>query len=365
MKLPAIDALRGIAALGVTWFHSRVDLWVGFREIQANPASYSWIDGKTSWLSLPASQMSGMVMLFFVLSGFCIHLPTVGKNRMPNWKAYAVRRFFRIYPAYLGTLLISFGLALALSKKITYEEINVYAASVALLQNCLFEGQQISINPSLWSIPVEAEFYVVYPLLIWISLRFGYPGAILFTLLCTGCGGILFFSGFDHPNGNFFKYALLWNSGAWLAERYAGSGLPKWSFFHAIALLIGIAVTLFASFAGVNTFYLHYGWGFCSLLVLWWALGPGAPYFAPSKWWVQLLVFLGMISYSVYLLHFPLFRLAGAAWVSLYGSKPDSFFIPTLATALIVPIAWMFYKFIERPSQEFGQRLARQLERGF
>lgn len=44
MKLPAIDVLRGVAALGVAWFHSRVDLWVGFKAIHANPAAYSRLD---------------------------------------------------------------------------------------------------------------------------------------------------------------------------------------------------------------------------------------------------------------------------------------------------------------------------------
>ena len=74
MKLPAIDVLRGVAALGVAWYHSRVDLWVGFKAIQADPEAYSVFDWGLSFLSLPISQMGSMVMLFFVLSGFCIHI---------------------------------------------------------------------------------------------------------------------------------------------------------------------------------------------------------------------------------------------------------------------------------------------------
>ncbi|HEY1111087.1 MAG TPA: hypothetical protein VGE76_20695, partial [Opitutaceae bacterium] len=42
--LASIDVLRGLAALGVTLFHARVAWWVGWREIQANPDSYSLFD---------------------------------------------------------------------------------------------------------------------------------------------------------------------------------------------------------------------------------------------------------------------------------------------------------------------------------
>ena len=99
MNIPAIDVLRGVAALGVAWFHSRVDLWVGFREINANPDGYSPIDRWLSLLSLPVSQLGSLVMLFFVLSGFCIHLPLAGKGRSPDLASYAIRRGFRLYPA--------------------------------------------------------------------------------------------------------------------------------------------------------------------------------------------------------------------------------------------------------------------------
>jgi peptidoglycan/LPS O-acetylase OafA/YrhL len=67
---------------GWRWYHSRVDLWVGFKAIQANPAEFTGFDRALSWFSLPISQMGSMVMLFFVLSGFCIHLPIAGKGRM-------------------------------------------------------------------------------------------------------------------------------------------------------------------------------------------------------------------------------------------------------------------------------------------
>jgi peptidoglycan/LPS O-acetylase OafA/YrhL len=127
--------------------------------------------------------------------------------------------------------------------------------------------------------------------------------------------------------------------------------------------MVGVFVgTMVAGLAGADVFDLHYGWAFSSFLLLWWALGPGARFFAPTAWWVRILVFAGTISYSFYLLHFPFFRLAGAAWVSAFGSKPESFLVPTLGTLLVVPLAWIFFRLVERPSHKLGQRAARTLE---
>ena len=70
---------------------------------------------------------------------------------------------------------------------------------------------------------------------------------------------------------------------------------------------------------------------------------------------MQPLVFTGTVSYSLYLIHFPLFKLAGSVWFQLYGSKPESFLVPTLATVLVVPLAWVFYRLIELPSHELGR----------
>jgi peptidoglycan/LPS O-acetylase OafA/YrhL len=327
MKLPAIDVLRGVAALGVAWFHSRVDLWVGFKAIHANPAAYSRLDWLFSFLSLPASQLGGMVMLFFVLSGFCIHLPVASNNLSPNWSAYAVRRILRIYPAYFFALALCFVGTLIFLKGFNSAsgDVTMYASTAAMLQNWMYGGNQIGFNPSLWSIPIEVEFYLVYPLLLLLWRRQGFNSALLFTLLCTLIGGAMFYLGYGLSMVTFFKYALIWNSGAWLAEAYAKGKLPTWTYWHYIVMVATVVVTMLAGLAGVNHFYLHYGWALFSFLLLLWVLGAGAHFFVESRWWMPPLVFAGTVSYSLYLLHFPLFKLAGSAWFQIYGSKPESF----------------------------------------
>ena len=365
MKLPSIDVLRGVAALGVAWFHSRVDLWVGFKAIQADPGAYSAFDRGLSFLSLPISQMGGIVMLFFVLSGFCIHLPVASKGITPNWRAYAVRRLLRIYPAYLAVLLFCFLAALIFFNGLNgqFTEISLYAASAAMIQNWVFGGSQVAMNPSLWTIPIEVESYLVYPLLLWLFRKLGLRVAIAFTLFCTGIGATLFYLGYGQSTATFFKYAIIWNSGAWLAEAYARGRLPRWTRWHFMGMVGAAVVTMMLGLAGVNYFYLHYGWALCSFLLLLWVLGPGATFFFGNQWWVPPLVFTGTVSYSLYLLHFPLFKLAGAAWIHLYGSKPESFLVPTLATVLVVPMAWVFYRLIELPSHDLARKLGSSIQK--
>jgi peptidoglycan/LPS O-acetylase OafA/YrhL len=115
---------------------------------------------------------------------------------MIDWRAYAVRRFFRIYPAYFATLLLCLAGAgiLFLQGVAQSPALSEYAISAFFLQNWVF-GHQVGMNPSLWSIPVEAELYLVYPLLLWIHIRFGFRGALAFTLFCTVFGWVFFLFG--------------------------------------------------------------------------------------------------------------------------------------------------------------------------
>ena len=359
MKLASVDVLRGLAALGVAWYHSRIDLWVGFKAIQANPAEFTGFDRALSWFSLPISQMGSMVMLFFVLSGFCIHLPMAGKTRMIDWRAYAVRRFFRIYPAYFATLLLCLaGAGILFWQGVgQLPALSEYATSTFMLQNWV-SGHQIGMNPSLWSIPVEVELYLVYPLLLWIHIRFGFRCALAFTLVCTVFGWVFFLFGWENLWGSFFRYAIIWNAGAWLAERYVSGNLPRWTICHAIAMFGVFGLSMLAGLAGIDSYHISYGWGFSSFLLLWWSLGPGETFFKRPSVLLRWLGFCGMVSYSIYLLHFPLFRLLGAIWTGVFGGKPESFLVPTLGVVLVIPIAWLFYRSVEEPALKIGRRLA-------
>jgi peptidoglycan/LPS O-acetylase OafA/YrhL len=354
-KLLSIDALRGIAALGVAWFHSRVDLWVGFKEIQANQSQYTALDNYISYLSLPISLLGGMVMVFFMLSGFCIHLPNARKGKAPNWWSYAIRRSFRIYPPYLLTLLLCLAITIALPA--SKADFNNYGTSFLMLQNWLNQGTQIDLNPSLWSIPIEVELYIVYPLLYIIYCKLGGKGAVVLTFMFTIIGiGLLAFKS-NIAMTTFFIYTGIWNTGAWLAEKYANGKAPKWkNSYAAIMLAILIAIS-YATTKKLDKILIDYGWALISYFLIIWAIGPGSR-LSNKQPWVKAIVFTGTVSYSLYLLHFPIFRVAGIAWVNHFGAKPASFIIPTIATFLMIPFSHAMYKLIEEPSYNLGKKLS-------
>ena len=73
-------------------------------------------------------------------------------------------------------------------------------------------------------------------------------------------------------------------------------------------------------------------------------------------------LFVGMVLYSLNLFHFPLCKLAGAAWFLLFAAKPDSLLIPPLAFFLMMPLTWVFYLLIELPAHRFALKLGTPIQ---
>ena len=92
-------------------YHVRVDLWIGWWRITSYPNEYSSFAKAMAWLSIPTPFMGYAVVLFFLISGFCIHYPNTSANARPSWKTYLVRRFWRIYLAYFAALLLTVGIS--------------------------------------------------------------------------------------------------------------------------------------------------------------------------------------------------------------------------------------------------------------
>src|ERR1700730_9917341 len=97
-----LDSLRGLAILLVFTFHS---LGAAFsRDTLPWGGWFQNFTGPRSFLALfPATLGWVGVAIFFVVSGFCIHLSF---SRQPRWASFFWRRFFRIYPPYLAALLL-------------------------------------------------------------------------------------------------------------------------------------------------------------------------------------------------------------------------------------------------------------------
>ena len=147
------------------------------------------------WLGFPSPPHSWDMQLssFFLISGFCIHYPNTIKNARPSWKTYLIRRFWRIYPAYFAALVLTVGisyLCLTLWGDKTWDVSKILRVAT-LTQNYPPGNGQFLSNPSLWTIPLEIEFYLLYPLAF---LFFSSNRTSILWIIAFGISGLQYFS---------------------------------------------------------------------------------------------------------------------------------------------------------------------------
>ena len=157
-RLPALDGLRGVAVLLVLWFH----VW-----------EISWLPAPLPQLQfLPETGFVG-VHLFFFLSGFVISYPFVralaARTPLPAWSHFAWRRFIKIMPSYVLSIGVAYaiGYAYAQGSGPAWKAILTHMFFV----HTWFNDTYGSINGVLWTLAVEVEFYLLFPLIWWCFAR--------------------------------------------------------------------------------------------------------------------------------------------------------------------------------------------------
>jgi len=362
-----IDLLRGWAVLGVLLFHCRVDLWQGWKLVLNHPDQFGVFTRGVAFLAGPFSLGGSGVMLFFLVSGFCVHLPQAGRGRTLNLAEYSVRRFFRIYPSYLAAVLLTLAVEYAIGvwslkgdSGLRPAESRKALESLFMIQNYGSHPGQLEANPSLWSLPVEMELYLAYPLLFWMWRRFGRAVAFGVCGIVSGVAAMATVYGHANLINNFAAYWLIWSGGALLAEWKETEAVPKWRGRGGNWWLAGTLVAAgTAHLTGVPLIIEDYLWGGAFFLLIWRWLTAGSAPLRPPKLISTIFVRLGTVSYSLYLVHFPVFKLVGIFWVRQFGSKPANLLVTLVLSLSAFPIAWFLYKGLEEPSHRLARRLAR------
>lgn len=370
-RLSNVDALRGVAALWVFAYH----LWNVFApgySPQGSPADHKPFDADT-----PAGVVASYpfcaygytgVGLFFVLSGFCIHLPQARKHHTKGGDDLQPRPFFyrrlrRLYPAYFASLFLAVAGLLAMTATLDgAAQVPLAVVGVFVMVNALFllavRPDALSLNGVYWTLWYEVQFYLAYPLLLKLCRRVGFGGVavgllaveLLFTFVPTP--EIL------KPIAPHFEWFFLrryfeWFLGMWLAERVAkGVHLPRW---------VSLAVAVGGAAAGVASSHIPVLWaghefwlavasaGVLSLL----ASPASEP--TPGTRLARgrgVLAWCGDWSYSLYLIHMPVLRLifAGEAVLPVEWRLGGSFYVAGAVAVVVVPAtAWVWYRLFEKP----------------
>lgn len=346
--LLAVDVLRGIAILMVITLHTFTPLyghplpWAGwFRDFSAGP-----LDA----VVYPITYGWGGVSLFFVLSGFCIHLSFL---RSPKFtlKRFFWQRFWRIAPAYFVALVaFTFLHRIGLN---TTGGLKQFVTHAVFLHN--FETETFfGINPSFWSIAAEAQLYLLFPVLLFIRQRYGIKGCLFATFIAGALWRFIVVITWGLPD-HFIVPTLCfplmawfdWTLGVYVAEQFSQSraGFTRRPLWLAVLIPAFVLSTLYKPLT-IFSFTLAAA---IAAVVLDWLIWANLQ----RKLVWGLFGFVGTISYSIYLWHQPLlFRYA--AHLGQYVSQPV---IPIVTAIAMVVLCVISYQIFERGGAFLASRL--------
>ncbi len=352
---PDIDGLRAVAVVSVIAFHA-----------------------------FPGSLRGGFtgVDVFFVISGYLICtilFENLDRGTFSFAEFYA-RRVTRIFPALLVVLLACYACGWYALLADEYGQLGKHiAAGAGFVSNIAFWGEAgyfdnaVETKPllHLWSLGIEEQFYIAWPLLLWLAWRRNVSLLCVTVVVALISFGLNLFETATYPVAAFFSpqsrvwellfgsllaWAALYRKDALAAQREAfdlwlgsltrraspggdGTALPNVLSWSGLTLLsFGfVHIRGSASFPGA--------WAVVPVL------GAGLLISGGPRAWVNrtilshpVAVWIGLISFPLYLWHWPLLSFARIVESGIPGEG-----IRGAAVLLTFLLAWLTYRFVERP----------------
>lgn len=338
-----IDGLRALAVLAVLAFHALPTVL---------PGGFVGVD------------------IFFVISGYLIS--SILYSNLANQQFclldFYSRRIRRIFPALITVFIASFAMGWYFFYADEFINLGRHMiSSAAFIQNWMLASESGYFDTSaeikpflhLWSLGVEEQFYIIWPLLLWGAWKLRI-NLLKLTIICLAASFAwniyeLYFAqstiAFYLPQVRFWELLI----GAVLAYIHLNPATSKISSRYTFALglsnentrSIAGAILLLLSFFFINSQKVFPGfWAVLPTLgaVLLISAGPNA-ILNRSVLSNPLAIWFGKISYPLYLWHWVLL-------VYLRILEPDLFAklkFRLLALALAVLLSWLTYRFIEKP----------------
>ncbi|MBG0827852.1 acyltransferase [Planomonospora sp. ID67723] len=377
-RLAWLDALRGLGAVAVLLEHLLPWFMPQLRPYWFNLGMYG-------------------VLVFFLVSGYIIPVSLEGRGDV---RAFWISRIFRLYPIYLlvaaAVLVTAFWLPVR-------EQVPRDVASVSAHLTMLLDVVHLGgLADTMWTLSYEMVFYLLVTALFvrGLHLRSG-TFAVGFGVVAVGIGMVLaapplsglwpaYVSGVVFVVGlaclltgrlrkaaasalGLMSVALLlfgsyvpWLGAAILAVMFTGTAVRRWEQGTGSLLPVAAAAVLVA---------LAPVW---SVQAGWWWVQPGVwittmalagATFAGAmalreRRLPRFLVWLGLVSYSVYLLHHPMLRLAHAVLGDVRSMGTAAQLGLTAGfVALVLGLSWATYRYVELPMQNLGRRIVRRSRR--
>lgn len=357
-----MDLLRGVAALAVLVYHA-------FSVSSLPAGSSTWLRG----IQLVASQGYLGVPLFFVISGFCIHMAWARKRadtgaQAMNWYGFWKRRMYRLYPPYLAALLIAMAAVLGAyllhagsSTLEAYPQPTMrwmgidFVLHAFMLHGLFTRFDALGGNSAFWSLAREEYLYALYAVLLLFRRKAGLTTAVT-SVAVLGVISIALplwlLHGSPSPTpveSSAFALWIQWCLGMVAVEAHLGLyRLPR-IFSRLWMFPVWFALAKFSEIRGISAVVPPlYGLAFFTLL-------NALLRFEWNVRWggsrlVTWLANVGLFSYSLYLIHNPVlgaFRYA-LARMSIRPATPALYLIAVvLAAAAGYYVSKLFYRAIE------------------
>lgn len=353
--LPGVDHLRGIAAMLMVVYHGMQQLRIAaggsdpFPRVH-DPVSALVVEGHTA------------VALFMVVSGFIL---TYGADRRElRYGPFMRNRVLRVVPMYVVVLFVA---VYAVPEAFTFAGFLPYLTLLATPPLPVAEFGAWSAV--LWTLSVEFAFYLLFPFLLRFLQRNG-ARALLGLLLLSNTLRLLVAATNPDSVATMSYWTIVGRIDQFLVGMLAAwwlrRGLVRWNTGRAVLVAaiaaVGVACALWA-FNANGSFFGNQRWRAVWPLVegSLWALFVIAYVVAlgdRTGAWVRRAALPGIISYSVYLLHYPVVQAVGRRGWELFDSPVLTAAVLTLVIVIPVTcaVSTLSYLTVERPFMQMRVR---------
>ena len=339
---PDIDGLRAIAVIFVILFHSQITVF----GIQFFRGGYIGVD------------------IFFVISGYLITsilLKELYLKKKINFNYFYQRRIRRLIPALLAVMIFSTLIAsiyLPPSRFVEFSKSILYSLGFSSnfyfffseLNYFEFEGLFLPFLHT-WSLSVEEQFYILFPILLFIFFNYSKKNLFIFLIFSFLISFFLAEYGSRNLQNStfYFLHSRMWELLAGSILAYLKLNISKrntsnlvYSYIPSIGLLmIFLSLILFydEKIRHPSFFTLLPVIGTC--LIIW--FGQEKRDIVSKILSTKLFVGIGLISYSLYIWHFPIFSFA-----KISGLVSGNILFKILLIIFTVAISGLSYYFIEK-----------------
>ena len=363
-RIKSLDALRGLAALSVVFAHIHGIFFSHHIFLDLTPLRIIWEGGEA-------------VILFFVLSGFVLSAPYCQTGNVPYGR-FIGARMTRIYLPYIASIAICLFLSLTvfdpaaasshqfLTKRWPHPiEFDLLLSHVALIGNF----DTTSYNEVIWSLVHELRFALIFPIFIWVMRSLSWKQCLLITAFMSLTAALANANldqsmGFKNSYLHSAHYLLFFMMGGLLVKNLESVGswlLMLSSLKKKIILALGLFLYMYSfaisafprkmhwnEIAQFNDLLGDWGIGIASVIFILLAIHSERVSKFLNK---KSFLFLGKVSYSLYLVHIPVL----AAALYIFGNTPEIITV-AIAFPFIFLTAIIFYNFVELPAHKLGKR---------